>query len=387
MWEAHEMKRRCLLAAGALVIAGLACSGGPAPTAAPSPVDSAPSASVFDSGRTAFGFFPSPPEPSLESIRQTFRDLGQHADIVLVQQNIPWVDFIRSSDATSQSLTDILNQRALAEQNGLEIVFVVDPLNGLNRREFAGLPPDLAQADFGTPEVRQAYRNFTLRVVRELHPRYLGLASEINTYADAFPDDFPNFLSLYRETYAAVKAEAPQTQIFVTFQWEDLNNLFPSAAEGRPAYRTNWDQVEAFEPELDLWVISSYPFVAFPSGAEIPSDYYTPLLERTHKPLALGEGGFISRPIGGFSGTGQDQVEYLDAVHTQIGERLAFWTYLLLSDFNLQSYADFMRRQGRYDSDIDTLGMFQSVGLRETDGTPKPALAVWDEFRDEARLR
>jgi hypothetical protein len=80
-------------------------------------------------------------------------------------------------------------------------------------------------------------------------------------------------------------------------------------------------------------------------------------------------------------------VEYLDAVHTQIGERLAFWTYLLLSDFNPQSYADFMRRQGRYDSDIDTLGMFQSVGLRETDGTPKPALAVWDEFRDEARLR
>lgn len=32
--------------------------------------------------------------------------------------------------------------------------------------------------------------------------------------------------------------------------------------------------------------------------------------------------------------------------------------------------------------DIATLSLFASLGLREMDGTPKPALEVWMEFRD-----
>jgi hypothetical protein len=370
------MMYRTTCAAAALVAAGLACGGGPTPALPPPP-----STSVFDEARTAYGFFPSPPEPTFESILETFEAMGQHGDVVLIQQNIPWDDFTDGPDGDSQAITDIRNQVILARQNGLEAIFVVDPLNGLNRREFFGLPSALAGADFSTPEVRAAFRNFTLRVLREIEPRYLGLASEINTYADAHPEDFASFLSLYHETYAAIKAEAPDTQVFVTFQWEDLNNLFPTGAEGREAYSINWDQVEAFEPELDLWVISSYPFVAFRSADDIPADYYTPLLSRTDKPLAVGEGGFTSRPIGPFTGTPDDQVGYLEALHGQIGGRLAFWVYLLLSDFDPAGYAEAMRDQGRGQTDIETLGLFAAVGLREADGAAKPALAVWDGYR------
>jgi hypothetical protein len=143
----------------------------------------------------------------------------------------------------------------------------------------------------------------------------------------------------------------------------------------------NWDQVEAFEPELDLWAISSYPFIAFPSADAIPDDYYTPLLTRTDKPLAVGEGGFTSRPIGPFSGTPDDQVGYLTALHDQIGARLAFWIYLLLNDFDPEKYAEAMRDQGLGQDDIETLGLFAAVGLRQADGTPKPALEVWDGWR------
>jgi hypothetical protein len=368
------MRSALILATGLLAAAGLACASTPA-TLPP------PATSIFDGRRTAYGFFPSPPKPTFESVLETFQAMGDHGDVVLIQQNIPWEDFVEGPDGESQAITDIRNQVVLARQNSLEAVFVVDPLNGLNRREFFGLPADLAGADFATTAVRQAYQNFTLRVLREIQPRYLGLASEINTYADAYPEDFANFLSLYRETYAAIKAEAPQTQVFVTFQWEDLNNLFPGASEGRAAYSINWDQVESFEPELDLWVISSYPFVAFASADEIPADYYTPLLSRTKKPLAVAEGGFTSRPIGPFRGTPQDQVGYLEALHSQIGERLTFWIYLLLSDFDPDEYAATMRDQGRGQVDIDTLGMFAAVGLRESDGRPKPALVVWDRYR------
>ena len=77
---------------------------------------------------------------------------------------------------------------------------------------------DVKDADFSKPNVRSAFINHTIWIVNEFKPRYLGLVSEINTYVDAFPDDVPNYLSLYREVYGRVKAVAPDTQVFVTFQ-------------------------------------------------------------------------------------------------------------------------------------------------------------------------
>jgi hypothetical protein len=335
--------------------------------------------SPFDLGRTVYGFFPSPPEATTQSVMDTYKAIGQHADVVLLQQNIPWEAFASSVDAYSPVINDIHNQYLLAHQNGLEVIFVVDPLNGLNRREFQGLPAGW-DASFANPKVRAAFSNYTRRIVREFHPKYLGLASEINTYNDAHPDDFPNYLSLYNEVYAQVKIDAPDTQVFVTFQWEELNNLIPSIAQGKP-YAVNWGQVEQFEPNLDVWAISSYPFVIYASGVDIPADYYTPLFTRTSKPLAVAEGGYSSASVGSFHGDTKSQVDYLNAIHSQIGgSRLVFWIYLLFNDLNLASYAPLMNQKGS-GTDINTLGMFTSVGLTTTERIPKPALATWDSFR------
>ncbi|KAA3647797.1 MAG: hypothetical protein DWQ07_02100 [Chloroflexi bacterium] len=330
---------------------------------------------------TVFGFFPSPPEASFEAIISHFQLLGQHADFILMQREVPWKDFVDGTEGESQQRTDIENLTILTEQNGMDRIFVVDPLNGLNRREFFGLP-DTWEASFANPDVRAAITNFTIWIVQEYQPHYLGLASEINTYADAHPDDFPHYVSLYKEIYDLVKTEAPDTQVFVTFQWDDLNNVLPEISEGRAAFDTNWDQIEIFEPQLDIWAISSYPYVFFPSMSEVPGDYYSRLLDRTDKPLAVAEGGYSSRQIGPFTGTEQDQVDYLNAIHTQIGERLDFWVYLVLSDFNIDSFKQFMQEQGIENDDIDTLGMFASTGLINPDGTPKPALQLWDQLRE-----
>ncbi len=145
----------------------------------------------------------------------------------------PGTLFLTKLTSESQAIIDIHNQYILAHQNGLEVLFVVDPFNGLNRREFQGLPSGW-EASFANPKVRSSFSNYTLRIVQEFHPKYLGLASEINTYNDTHPEDFPNYLTLYNEVYARVKAVAPDTIIFVTFQWEELNNLIPSVAQGEP---------------------------------------------------------------------------------------------------------------------------------------------------------
>jgi hypothetical protein len=364
------------LATAVLLAVGLACG---TPPQIPGPVPT-PHVTPLPEGATAYGFFPSPPEITLESVLAHYADLGRHADVVLLQQNIPWTAFPLEGAAEPQPLIDIRNQVTLAHQNGLEPLFVVDPLNGLNRSQFMGLPFGW-QASFANDRVRRAYTDFALWIADTFHPRYLGLASEINTYADAHPEDFPHFLSLYQEVYAAIKQAAPETRVFVTFQWEDLNNLFPGNNEGRSAYAINWDQVEIFEPQLDIWAISSYPFVHFARGADIPPDYYTPLLGRTDRPLAVAEGGFSSTPVASFAGAEQDQVDYLNALHTQLGSRLDFWIYLLLTDFNLESYAKILRDNGLGSQDVTSLGLFAHVGLQSLEGNPKPALEVWDAFR------
>ena len=336
-----------------------------------------------DSGKTIYGFFPSPPKATLTSVLAHFKDLGQYADFVLFQHNVPWDEFVDGAEGESKSRTDIANQEILARQNGLDSVYVVDPLNGLNRREFKGLPEGW-EASFANPDVRAAFTNYTLWVVRNFHPRYLGLASEINTYLDAFPEDAANFVSLYHEVYALVKAESPDTQVFVTFQWDDLNNMWAQPEEGHgPPLTVNWEQVDAFEPNLDLWVISSYPYFVFPSGADIPADYYSRLLDRTDKPVAVAEGGWTSRDLGEIHATPEDQVAYLNAIHDQLGSRLAFWVYLVLNDFDMESYANFDANQNVSETDMNTLSMFASLGLREMDGTPKPALEVWMGFRGQ----
>jgi len=354
----------------------LACKGG-AQTIPPTPQNS-----VFDSGKTAYGFYNTPPEASLESIFQLFKDIRIHGDFVLIQQNTAWEDFVDGgTSGESQTRTDLINQVKLTQQNNLEYIFVIDALNGFDRSEFIGLPAGW-DANFANPNVRSAYRNYALWIVRNFHPRYLGLASEINTYMDAYPEDAKNFVSLYHEIYSLVKLEAPETQIFVSFQWDDLNNMFPQPDEGnRQKFDINWEQVEIFEPNLDVWVISSYPYFIFPSGAEVPANYYSTLLTRTDKPIAIAEGGFSTQSIGQQTNTPEDQVVYLNAIHDQLGARLVFWVNTLLGDLNLDSFAREMERMGRDPKDAEALGYFAYIGLQNSDGTPKPGLEVWDGFR------
>jgi hypothetical protein len=380
------MRKQVFLVATALILVSLACAGTEEVALTPTPLDVEQGSVLEDdrsrrlnSSETAFGFFPSPPDVTLESVLAHFEALGEHADFILIQPNVPWQDFVGGMEGDSKSREDIRNQVVLAEMNGLDWAFVIDPLNGLNRREFYELPEGW-EPSFSNPEVRTAFTNFTLWCLNEFDPSYLGLASEINTYMDAYPEDVEYYLSLYDEVYALIKERDPQTRVFVTFQWDDLNNMFAQAAEGRQAYDINWEQVELFEPQLDVWAMSSYPYFVF-NGQPIPDDYYAPLKERTDKPLAISEGGFSSKSFGPIVSSPEAQTAYLTAINDQIGERLVFWVYLILSDLNMESVERAMRTEGMSEKDIDTLGMFATIGLRESDGTPKPALDVWDTLR------
>ena len=121
-------QRPILLALTTLAIAGLACQAGeptPAPISAPDEISqptnaATDSTSIFDQNRTAFGFFPAPPEGTTEAVLKHFGNMGENADFVLIQPNIPWEDFAQGIEGKSQQRTDLTNQAILAQQNDLE---------------------------------------------------------------------------------------------------------------------------------------------------------------------------------------------------------------------------------------------------------------------------
>ncbi len=84
--------KRIILAFLILIITALACQS------ADQSLPPAPQNSVFDSGHTAYGFFPSPPKVSLLSVLQTYKNISKHGDFVLIQQNAAWEDFVNNVD-------------------------------------------------------------------------------------------------------------------------------------------------------------------------------------------------------------------------------------------------------------------------------------------------
>jgi hypothetical protein len=333
-----------------------------------------------DRSAVQYGFFPTSPDINREAILRHYENMGKHADFVLFQYNVPWNEFSDERPDSSRTQEEIVQFNRLAERNGLGWIYVIDPLNGLDRREFHMLPEEW-EPSFADPGVRKACREFALWIVETFKTPAIGLASEINTYLDNHPEDAAHYISLYREIYDHIKSIAPETLVFVTFQWDDLNNMIPGAAEGGIPFAAKWEQIEQFEPKLDIWAISSYPYFIFNGGREIPADYYTPLLNRTDKPIAFAEGGFSTKSVGAVRLTPQDQVDFLRTVHDQLGGRLIFRVNLLLQDFNYDQFGTLLAEAGMSRENIETLGLFAHVGLIDYDGTPKPGLDVWDGFR------
>ena len=118
-----------------------------------------------------------------------------------LQESVPWNEFKDGIDIHSSKITELTNLMAFVNAIGLEPIFIVDPLNGLDRLEFKGIPQEWDNINFRNDLVRSAYQNFAVRLAKDFRLEFLGLASEINTYMDTYPDDIENFLSLYKETY------------------------------------------------------------------------------------------------------------------------------------------------------------------------------------------
>ena len=221
-------------------------------------------------------------------------------------------------------------------------------------------PPGLPSASLSDPAWRARYKQAALRVVELYHPPYISLGNEVNRWYEKYgaadgPNAFQHWVSLYEETYAAIKRISPETQVFCTFAREFV-------AENREA---DLSVLEMFDPQsMDLLVFTSYPYAVrgINRPADIPSDYYSQALEyMPGKPLGFSELGWPSLEVfGGEQGQSDFIAQAAGRLTREQGVELRLFGWAWLHD----------------------LGSGEGIGLIRRDGTPKMAYNTWKAISD-----
>jgi len=225
-------------------------------------------------------------------------------------------------------------------------------------------PPGIEQPSLTNPQWRDAYKQAALEAVRASRPLYLSLGNEVNRWYEAYgtgaaaPNGFQHYVSLYKETYDAVKELSPQTRVFCTFAREMVSG-------NREA---DMDVLRMFDPDkLDILMLTTYPHAVrgINRPSDVPPDYYSRLTAyMPTAPMGFSEAAWPS--VDAFGGE-QGQAEFLTDMCSRLtrdaGVDLALLTWSWLTD----------------------LGEGDHSGLLTRDGNAKAAWGVWQGIFDSGR--
>jgi len=263
---------------------------------------------------------------------------------------------------------DIAAAVILSRERGVECVVIeIDPIS--DRREVGILPPELAGMNFADREVTDPIMEMALEIAVKFDPTYLSIGVEMNGYFEAHPDDYLNYVDLHKRTYNALKSTTPDVQVFAAFNLEGMQGFFGDLDEFSN-HEPQWFLIDMLEPELDAVAFSTLPFPLFIRPVLIPDDYLSRIELHTSRDILFTEIGWPGDPNAP-AHTPASQAEYLaemvrliDAM-TQV--RLVVWTSFFDPDLG---------------SPGDLNEDFANLGLIDTQGNHKPALAVWEQLHN-----
>lgn len=295
--------------------------------------------------------------------RQTYDLAAHYGEVILVQRAPNWADFLpgaNPSDATRHELTTV---RDATRSRGLEVAIVLDPFDPTARDRLQRLPQTHAGKDLADSGLRAAFVQEAVFVARNLRPAYLVLGSEVNATFERSPATYLSYVAAYREAYDAVKAVAPETLVFPSFQYEELLGVIPDL----PPHPPRWQLLKDFEGKMDLVGITTYPSFAFNVARKVPPAYYTALRDHTPLPIAFVSVGFASGP-------GRDNLNSsTPAEQRRFLQRLFEDADLLASPLVVW----FAERDLSF-ATAPPYDLLASLGLRDIGDRPKEAWPIWE---------
>jgi hypothetical protein len=345
---------------------GGACVGGGDDSKGPGPAVTR-AQSQGDPRHVRIGFTSLGPERTADAYASTFAIAAQYGEVIAIPRTPPWEDFLPGGHVSETTASTTRFETALLDQyKDLQRFFAIDPTDGvLQRSRVANLPSTIDPgAGFTDPGLRQAFLSYVSYVIANYKPEYLVIGVEINMLAERSPEQFEAFLSLYKQAYTNAKAANPKMKVFPTFQYEDLLGTFGTA------HLPHWELLENFRGSMDVFAVTSYPYLAgLKSAGELPPNYFQDL--RTHWPgeIVIAETAQPSATVDGqpVFGTQEDQAAYLDRV---------------LGDAEKNKFSMVIWLAAR-DPAFATSGpgvTFKDTGLRRNDGANKIGWAIWEEW-------
>ncbi|MFA5990862.1 MAG: hypothetical protein WC794_01280 [Candidatus Doudnabacteria bacterium] len=239
-----------------------------------------------------------------------------------------------------------------AKALGLKFYLYIDPLTGFTR-EAPAIPAGISSStSFSDPAVRQAFKTAMLRYA-SYHPDVLGIGTEVNVLLyHNNQAEFDNYVSLEKETYAAIKQQYPNQVVTVSFSW-DIMRIF-----------SQMGALDQFKNSVDIFTFTTYPnVISTTDSANLPADFFSAI--RTYLPSARIGFAEMSWYAGGNSSEDAQKKYYQRLPELLTGLNPEFITITYLYDLP---------------SSFTTDTQFNSAGLLHIDGSAKPAWQIVKDY-------
>jgi len=236
-----------------------------------------------------------------------------------------------------------------ANKGGLPHVLLLNPIH----------PPGSSDAEpsMSMADIRESYLD-EVACLAALQPDYLVLGPEVNFLLGNRPEEFKWFGSAYQEAYARAKEASPNTQVGVSYQYHVIRNNY--LKQDNPWY------VETLGPQDFIGLTTHFAFsdqanAEYPAVPDVPADFYEPvrLLFGPDVPVVFTEIGWSSYYPNGR----ENQVQFVNRLPSLMQKVKPVNVIWVLAHDVLDYFA----------GEIVPLNY---LGLRQYDGTPKPA---WDQ--------
>ena len=353
-------QRLAWFVAGLLLLA--ACQDGPRGDL---PEGSLPPREMAGPARSYYLGFSSLPSLLTDAGYQDAFDLAARwGEVLMIQRPPSWPDFLPGASLSELQRERTTSERAAARMRGLKLFMALDPFDAAAREQLANLPSEYQGRDLGDGALREAFVAEARYIAVNYRPAFLSLGMEVNATYERNPEQYLRFVDAYKQAYSAVKSVSPETQVFVTFQYEQLAGVIP----WEPPHPPRWELLDAYGEQLDLFAITTYPSFAYPVARRVPADYYRQAREHTRLPIAFAAVGYASAPSrdGVNSSTPEEQRRFLQRLlqdADEVKSPLLVW---------------FIARDPSYLT-APPYDLLASIGLRDVSDKPKEAWPAWEE--------
>lgn len=235
-------------------------------------------------------------------------------------------------------------------------------------------PSDLKGELFNSSQMKERFKSLinALAPIIGSKVTYLAIGNEVDAYLSSHPDEWDTYRVFYEDAAQYIRAKLPGVKVGVTVTYDGATG-------------SNAAKILALNKKSDMWVFTYYPLGANfnPLGPAAVTTAFPKMVDLAGgKPVVIQETGYPSSSL--LKSSEKDQADFVTNAFNawvKVGERISFIDFWLMHELT-QSQCNELASYYGMPQNEELKAYLCSVGLRRSDGTPKPA---WQALIEGAR--